>query len=55
MKITGKTKVAKLCEFYTSKNEFAFVLSDGVVYITDEKGKTKMEPIYVVQKIRTLP
>jgi hypothetical protein len=50
MKITGKTKVAKLCEFYTSKNEFAFVLSDGVVYITDEKGKTKMFDVCVVRK-----
>jgi hypothetical protein len=55
MKITGKTKVAKLCEFYTSKNEFAFVLSDGVVYITDEKGKTKWNDIFIVQKLEHFP
>lgn len=55
MKITGKTKVAKLCEFYTSKNEFAFVLSDGVVYITDEKGKTTWNDIFVVQKLEHFP
>lgn len=55
MKITGKTKVAKLCEFYTSKNEFAFVLSDGVVYITDEKGKTKMFDVCVVRKLEHFP
>lgn len=55
MKITGKTKVAKLCEFYISKNEFAFVLSDGVVYITDEKGKTTWNDIFVVQKLEHFP
>jgi hypothetical protein len=55
MKITGKTKVAKLCEFYTSKNEFAFVLSDGVVYITDEKGKTTWNDIFIVQKLEHFP
>jgi hypothetical protein len=55
MKITGKTKVAKLCEFYTSKNEFAFVLSDGVVYITDEKGKTTWNDIFIVQKLQHFP
>ncbi len=55
MKITGKTKVAKLCEFYISKNEFAFVLSDGVVYITDEKGKTTWNDICVVQKLEHFP
>lgn len=55
MKITGKTKVAKLCEFNTSKNEFAFVLSDGVVYFTDEKGKTTWNDIFVVQKLELFP
>lgn len=55
MKITGKTKVAKLCEFNTSKNEFAFVLSDGVVYFTDEKGKTTWNDIFVVQKLEHFP
>jgi hypothetical protein len=55
MKITGKTKVAKLCEFNTSKNEFAFVLSDGVVYITDEKGKTTWNDIFIVQKLEHFP
>lgn len=55
MKITGKTKVAKLCEFYNSKNEFAFVLSDGVVYITDEKGKTTWNDIFVVRKLEHFP
>jgi hypothetical protein len=55
MKITGKTKVAKLCEFYTSKYEFAFVLSDGVVYITDEKGKTTWNDIFIVQKLQHFP
>lgn len=55
MKITGKTKVAKLCEFYISKNEFAFVLSDGVVYITDEKGKTTWNDIFIVQKLEHFP
>lgn len=55
MKITGKTKVAKLCEFNISKNEFAFVLSDGVVYITDEKGKTTWNDIFVVQKLEHFP
>lgn len=55
MKITGKTKVAKLREFYTSKNEFAFVLSDGVVYITDEKGKTTWNDIFIVQKLEHFP
>lgn len=55
MKITGKTKVAKLCEFYISKNEFAFVLSDGVVYITDEKGKTTWNDIFVVRKLEHFP
>jgi hypothetical protein len=55
MKITGKTKVAKLCEFNTSKNEFAFVLSDGVVYFTDEKGKTKMFDVCVVRKLEHFP
>ena len=55
MKITGKTKVAKLCEFNISKNEFAFVLSDGVVYFTDEKGKTTWNDIFVVQKLEHFP
>lgn len=55
MKITGKTKVAKLCEFNTSKNDFAFVLSDGVVYFTDEKGKTTWNDIFVVQKLEHFP
>lgn len=55
MKITGKTKVAKLCEFNTSKNEFAFVLSDGVVYFTDEKGKTTWNDIFVVRKLEHFP
>jgi hypothetical protein len=55
MKITGKTKVAKLCEFNTSKNEFAFVLSDGVVYITDEKGKTTWNDIFIVHKLEHFP
>ena len=55
MKIKGKTKVAKLCEFYISKNEFAFVLSDGVVYITDEKGKTTWNDIFVVRKLEHFP
>lgn len=55
MKITGKTKVAKLCEFNTSKNEFAFVLSDGVVYFTDEKGKTTWNDIFIVQKLELFP
>lgn len=55
MKITGKTKVAKLCEFNISKNEFAFVLSDGVVYFTDEKGKTTWNDIFVVQKLELFP
>ena len=55
MKITGKTKVAKLCEFNTSKNEFAFVLSDGVVYFTDEKGKTTWNDICVVRKLEHFP
>ena len=55
MKIRGKTKVAKLCEFYISKNEFAFVLSDGVVCITDEKGKTKMIDVCVVRKLEHFP
>ena len=55
MKITGKTKVAKLCEFNISKNEFAFVLSDGVVYFTDEKGKTTWNDIFIVQKLEHFP
>lgn len=55
MKITGKTKVAKLCEFNTSKNEFAFVLSDGVVYFTDEKGKTTWNDIFIAQKLEHFP
>lgn len=55
MKITGKTKVAKLCEFNISKNEFAFVLSDGVVYITDEKGKTTWNDIFIAQKLEHFP
>lgn len=55
MKITGKTKVAKLCEFYISKNEFAFVTSDGIVYITDEKGKTTWNDIFVVRKLEYFP
>lgn len=55
MKLTGKTKVAKLCEFYISKNEFAFVTSDGVVYITDEKGKTTWNDIFIVQKLEHFP
>ena len=55
MKITGKTKVAKLCEFNISKNEFAFVTSDGIVYITDEKGKTTWNDIFVVQKLELFP
>jgi PHD/YefM family antitoxin component YafN of YafNO toxin-antitoxin module len=55
MKITGKTKVAKLYELNVSKNEFAFVLSDGVVYITDEKGKTTWNDIFIVQKLEHFP
>lgn len=55
MKLTGKTKVAKLCEFNISKNEFAFVLSDGVVYFTDEKGKTTWNDIFIVQKLEHFP
>ena len=55
IKITGKTKVAKLCEFNISKNEFAFVLSDGVVYFTDEKGKTTWNDIFIVQKLEHFP
>lgn len=55
MKLTGKTKVAKLCEFYISKNEFAFVTSDGIVCITDEKGKTKMFDVCVVRKLEHFP
>lgn len=55
MKLTGKTKVAKLCEFNISKNEFAFILSDGVVYFTDEKGKTTWNDIFIVQKLEHFP
>ena len=38
-----------------SKNEFAFVLSDGVVYFTDEKGKTTWNDIFIVQKLELFP
>lgn len=55
MKITGKTKVAKLYELNIEKNEFAFVSSDSVIYITDEKGKTKMTDVCVVRKLEHFP
>jgi hypothetical protein len=56
MKITGKTKVAKLCEFYTSKNQFALVTSDGIVCITDEKGICNdMIDVCVVRKLEHFP
>ena len=55
MKIRGKTKVAKLYELNIEKNEFAFVSSDSVIYITDEKGKTKMTDVCVVRKLEHFP
>ena len=56
MKIKGKTKVAKLYEFNISKNEFAFVTSDGIVYITDEKGiPNEMTDVCVVRKLEYFP
>lgn len=56
IKITGKTKVAKLYEFNISKNEFAFVTSDGIVCITNEKGiSNEMNYALVVQKLEYFP
>ena len=57
MKITqtGKTKVAKLYEVNTSKNEFAFITSDGVLYITNEKGNTKLIDAYILRKLEYFP
>lgn len=57
MKITqtGKTKVAKLYEVNISKNEFAFITSDGVLYITNEKGNTKLIDAYILRKLEYFP
>lgn len=56
MKLTGKTKVAKLYEVNISKNEFAFVASDGIVCITNEKGiSNKMTDVCVVKKLEHFP
>lgn len=56
MKITGKTKVAKLYEVYISKNQFALVTSDGIVCITDEKGIcNEMTDVCVVRKLEHFP
>lgn len=56
MKIKGKTKVAKLYEFNFLKKEFAFITSDGVLYITDENGiSNEMNDVLVVQKLEYFP
>lgn len=56
MKITGKTKVAKLYEVNISKNQFALVTSDGIVCITDEKGICNdMIDVCVVRKLEHFP
>ena len=56
MKILGKTKVAKLYEVNISKNEFAFVTSDGIVCITNEKGiSNEMDDVFVVKKLEYFP
>ena len=56
MKITGKTKVAKLYELNIAKNEFALVTSDGIVCITDEKGICNgMTDVCVVRKLEHFP
>lgn len=56
MKITGKTKVAKLYELNIAKNEFALVTSDGIVCITDEKGIcNEMTDVCVVRKLEHFP
>lgn len=56
MKIIGKTKVAKLYEINTSKNEFVFVTSDGIICITNEKGiSNKMDDVLGVKKIEYFP
>lgn len=58
MKITGKTKLAKL---YSSKTNFKqdffeFVTSDGVLYVTDEKGICyNMTDVCVVRKLEHFP
>ena len=56
MKILGKTKVAKLYEANFSKNEFAFVTSDGIVCITNEKGiSNEINDVLVVKKLEYFP
>lgn len=56
MKIKGEIKVAKLCEVYIAKNEFAFITSDGVLYFTDEKGNSyNMIDVFVVRKLEYFP
>lgn len=56
MKILGKTKVAKLYEVNISKNEFAFIASDGIVCITNEKGiSNKMNYALVAKKLEHFP
>lgn len=56
MKILGKTKVAKLYEVNISKYEFAFIASDGILYITNEKGiSNKMNYALVAKKLEYFP
>lgn len=56
MKILGKTKVAKLYEVNISKNEFAFVTSDGIVCITNEKGiSNEINDVLAIKKLEYFP
>lgn len=56
MKTLGKTKVAKLYEANFSKNEFAFVTSDGIVCITNEKGiSNEINDVLAIKKLEYFP